>query len=164
MSVHIIKRIQRIPVSLAGAWGYFSSPANLQAITPEKMACRIISAGHGDKIYPGQIIEYKIKPLFGIEMYWMTEITQVEDQRFFIDEQRIGPYRMWHHQHHFKAIDRGVEMTDIVHYKNPFGIIGRFANGLFVKKRLQEIFDYRFKKVEEIFGSWADNSTDNPVV
>ena len=84
----------------------------------------------------------------------MTEITQVKDKQYFIDEQRYGPYSLWHHQHHFKEIPGGVEMTDIIHYKNPFWIFGRLANTLFVKKQLDGIFDYRFKKVEEMFGKW----------
>ncbi|MBL7737810.1 MAG: SRPBCC family protein [Chitinophagaceae bacterium] len=154
MAVHSIKTIQRIPVSLEKAWDFFSSPANLQAITPAKMGFTIISPHHGEKMYPGQIIEYKVKPLLGIPLYWMTEITHVEYQQFFVDEQRFGPYRMWHHQHHFKAIDGGVEMTDIIHYKNPLWVLGDLANVLFVKRQLRQVFDYRFQKVEELFGKW----------
>jgi ligand-binding SRPBCC domain-containing protein len=95
-----------------------------------------------------------VKPVAGIPLYWMTEITQVKDRTYFIDEQRFGPYSLWHHQHHFKEIPGGVEMTDIIHYKNPLGILGRIANALFVKNKLKTIFDYRFKKVEELFGKW----------
>jgi ligand-binding SRPBCC domain-containing protein len=105
-------------------------------------------------MYAGQIIEYTVKPVLGIPLYWMTEITQVKDKEYFIDEQRFGPYSLWHHQHHFKAIDGGVEMTDIIHYKNPLGIFGKITNALFVKNKLKGIFDYRFKKVEEMFGHW----------
>jgi len=105
-------------------------------------------------MYAGQIIEYKVKPVLGIPVYWMTEITQVKDKQFFIDEQRFGPYSLWHHQHHFKAIPGGVEMTDIIHYKNPLGFIGRIANSLFIKKKLEGIFQYRFQKAEELFGAW----------
>ena len=103
-------------------------------------------------MYPGQIIEYTVKPVLGIPLYWMTEITHVVDKQFFVDEQRFGPYTMWHHQHHFKAVDGGVEMTDIVHYKLPFWFLGDIANTLFVKKQLQGIFDFRWKKVEDLFG------------
>jgi ligand-binding SRPBCC domain-containing protein len=106
-------------------------------------------------MYAGQIIEYTVKPVLGIPVYWMTEITHVEEGRFFVDEQRFGPYRFWHHQHHFHEIPGGVEMTDIVHYKNPLWLLGDLANGLFVKKRLEQIFDFRFKKVEELFGAWT---------
>lgn len=157
MAAHTIKTVQKIPVSLDSAWMFFSNPANLQAITPEGMGFKVISKHHGPVMYAGQIIEYTLKPLLGIPVYWMTEITQVKNKEYFIDEQRFGPYKLWHHQHHFKAIEGGVEMTDIVHYKNPLWRLGRLANALFVKKKLQKIFEYRFQKVEELFGKW-DNS------
>ena len=118
------------------------------------MQFKIISRHHGEKMYPGQIIEYKVKPLLGIPLYWMTEITHVKEGSYFIDEQRFGPYALWHHQHHFQRIEGGVEMTDIVHYKIPLGLLGRLANTLFVARQLRQIFDYRFKKVEELFGVW----------
>ncbi len=155
MAAHSIKTVQKIPVSLDEAWAFFSNPANLQAITPEGMGFTIISRYHGDVMYAGQLIEYKVRPVAGIPIYWMTEITQVKDRAYFIDEQRFGPYSLWHHQHHFKEIPGGVEMTDIVHYKNPLGILGRIANTLFVKQKLNSIFDYRYKKVEEMFGKWT---------
>jgi len=154
MAAHSIKTVQKIPVSLDQAWAFFSNPANLQAITPDGMGFKVISKYHGDVMYAGQLIEYTVKPVAGIPIYWMTEITQVKDRAYFIDEQRFGPYSLWHHQHHFKEIPGGVEMTDIIHYKNPLGILGRIANALFVKNKLQSIFDYRFKKVEEMFGKW----------
>ena len=156
MAAHSIKTVQKIPISLDMAWEYFSNPANLQAITPESMGFKVISKHYGENMYAGQIIEYSVRPVMNIPIYWMTEITQVKDKEYFIDEQRFGPYTLWHHQHHFKAIEGGVEMTDIVHYKNPFWIFGRIANTLFVKNKLKSIFDFRFKKVEEMFGKWAD--------
>jgi ligand-binding SRPBCC domain-containing protein len=104
------------------------------------------------KMYPGQIIEYTVKPVLGIPLYWMTEITHVEPEKYFVDEQRFGPYTMWHHQHHFKAVDGGVEMTDIVHYKLPLWILGDIAHAIFVKKQLQQIFDYRFTAADKFFG------------
>jgi len=151
--VYSLKTVHNIPVSIDKAWDFFSSPANLQAITPANLGFKIISKHHGEKMYAGQVIEYKVSPLLGIPLYWMTEITHVEYKKYFVDEQRYGPYSMWHHQHHFKVIDGGVEMTDIVHYKLPLWFLGDMANGLFVKKQLQQIFDYRFKKVEEMFGN-----------
>lgn len=154
MAAHTIQTIQKIPVSLQEAWDFFSNPANLGAITPADMGFKVISKYHGPVMYPGQLIEYTVKPLAGIPVYWMTEITQVKDKEYFIDEQRFGPYSFWHHQHHFKAIPGGVEMTDIIHYKNPLGFLGRLANSLFVAKKLQQIFDYRFRAVEERFGKW----------
>src|ERR1700733_12252498 len=124
MSVHSFKKIQFIPATLNQAWDFFSSPANLPLITPPEMDFRIISKFHSDKVYAGQLIEYKLRPLPGIRVYWMTEITHVKDGVYFVDEQRYGPYSLWHHQHHFVEKDGGVEMTDIVHYKAPFGVIG----------------------------------------
>jgi ligand-binding SRPBCC domain-containing protein len=154
MAAHSIKTVQKIPVSLDKAWNFFSNPANLQAITPENMGFKVISKHHGNTLYAGQIIEYKVRPVWNVPMYWMTEITQVKDKEYFIDEQRYGPYTLWHHQHHFKSIEGGVEMTDIVHYKNPLGLLGKLANEWFVKKQLKKIFAYRNNKVEELFGKW----------
>lgn len=159
MAAHSIKTVQKIPISLEEAWAFFSNPANLQAITPSNMGFKVISKHHGEKMYAGQIIEYTVKPVLGIPIYWMTEITQVKDMKYFIDEQRFGPYKLWHHQHHFKAIEGGVEMTDIVHYKNPMWFLGKIANQLFVKNKLSEIFDFRYKKTEDLFGKWS-NSTE----
>ena len=149
--VYSLKTIQTIPVSLDTAWDFFSSPANLKDITPANMGFNIISQHHGEKMYAGQIIEYKVSPVAGIPLYWMTEITHVEEGSYFVDEQRFGPYKMWHHEHHFKTVNGGVEMTDIVHYKLPFWLLGDIANSLFVSRQLQSIFDFRFKKVEELF-------------
>jgi ligand-binding SRPBCC domain-containing protein len=156
MAVYSLKTVQRIPVSLEKAWDFFSSPANLADITPSNLGFHIISKHHGDKMYPGQIIEYTVKPVLGIPLYWMTEITHVEEGRYFVDEQRFGPYSLWHHQHHFKSIEGGVEMTDIVHYKIPLWILGDLAHTLFVRRQLDQIFDFRFKRVEELFGRWKD--------
>jgi len=158
MGVHIIRSVQSIPVSLQEAWEFFSSPENLQAITPQDVQFRIISAHHGNRIYPGQIIEYKIKPLWGIEWYWMTEITHVEEGRYFADEQRYGPYGLWHHQHHFREVNGGIEMTDIVHYKVPGGWLGELLVGKMVTKKLKHIFAFRYKKIEELFGKWEGSS------
>lgn len=150
--MHSLKTIQRIPIDIDTAWNFFSQPANLAKITPDNLGFDIISKHHGDTMYAGQIIEYKVKPMLNIPLYWMTEITHVADKKFFVDEQRFGPYKLWHHQHHFKTISGGVEMTDIVHYALPLGILGKIAHSLFVKKQLNDIFDYRYKKVEELFG------------
>ena len=150
--VYKFKTVQFIPCSLQAAWQYFSNPANLQAITPAGMGFKVISEDNSPVMYAGQLIEYTVRPLLGIPVYWMTEITHVEQNRFFVDEQRFGPYSLWHHQHHFKEGPGGVEMTDIVHYKIPFWFLGDLANVLLVKAKLKEIFDYRFNKVKEIFG------------
>jgi ligand-binding SRPBCC domain-containing protein len=152
--VYQLKSVQNLPISLEKAWDFFSSPANLGAITPPHMNFKIISTNQGAAMYQGQIIEYKVSPIPGIRLYWMTEITHVSDRQFFVDEQRFGPYRLWHHQHHFKEIPGGVEMIDLVHYKVPFWILGDIANTLFVKKQLQQIFDFRYQAVEKLFGPW----------
>ena len=152
--VYTLKTVQNIPISLDAAWDFFSSPANLKEITPRNLGFKIVSKYHGEKMYPGQIIEYTVKPILGIPLYWMTEITHVENLKYFVDEQRYGPYAMWHHQHHFKAIKGGVEMTDIVHYKLPLWILGDIGNVILVKAQLKTIFDYRFKAVEVRFGKF----------
>ncbi len=139
---------QFLPISITEAWDFFSSPENLKEITPDHMGFHITSRP-AKKMYPGMLITYIVTPLLGIKMRWCTEISQVVENEYFIDEQRFGPYNMWHHQHHFKVVDGGVEMTDIVHYGIPFGILGQLANWLFVKKQLKEIFDYRKKAVEK---------------
>jgi len=153
MGAYSLTTTQRIPVSLSEAWDFFSNPANLQRITPPHMGFRITSLHHGNRMYAGQIIEYTVKPLLGIPLYWMTEITHVKEGAYFVDEQRFGPYALWHHQHHFTVIEGGVEMTDIVHYKIPLGPLGQLANTVFVAAQLRQIFDYRYKKVEELFGN-----------
>ena len=150
--VYSLKTVQTIPVGLDKAWDFFSNPANLQAITPQNLGFKIISEHHGNEMYAGQVIEYTVKPVLNIPLYWMTEITHVADKKYFVDEQRFGPYSLWHHQHHFKETADGVEMTDIVHYKLPFWFLGDIANTLFVKNQLKEIFDFRYKVVEEMFG------------
>ncbi|HVZ24664.1 MAG TPA: SRPBCC family protein, partial [Sediminibacterium sp.] len=120
---------------------------------------RILSHYHGDYMYPGQIIEYKVRPLLGVPVYWMTEITQVAEGKFFIDEQRFGPYALWHHQHHFSEIAGGVEMTDIVHYRLPLGWLGNMAHDWFVKAKVRQIFAYRFQAVSRLFGEWQGQTT-----
>ena len=142
---------QRLPISLEIAWEFFSSPENLKRITPDHMGFQITS-GKTDKMYPGQIISYKVAPLPGITTNWVTEITHVQKGEFFVDEQRFGPYQMWHHEHHFQQDGSHILMTDKVSYKIPLGILGHFAQMLFVKRQLKGIFDYRVSALEEIFG------------
>ena len=153
--VYTIKEVQNMPLTLRKAFDFFSKPANLKNITPANMGFIIRSRHHGEQMYPGQIIEYTVKPLLGIPFYWMTEITHVADGKYFIDEQRFGPYSLWHHQHHFKQIPGGVEMTDIVHYKIPFWFLGDIANALLLRNELKKIFDFRRQKVEELLGKWG---------
>jgi len=154
MRIHSIKSIQKIPAPLELVWDFYADHANLQLITPSYMRFEIISQNLNEKLHTGQVIEYKVRPMFKIPLYWMTVIKKVEAPIYFMDEQRKGPYSIWQHQHYFKAIEGGTEMTDIVLYKNPFGIIGELANGLLVKRKLRNIFEYRFKQMENIFGKW----------
>jgi ligand-binding SRPBCC domain-containing protein len=146
-----LKTKQIIPNDLETCWDFFSSPKNLKKITPNYMGFEVLLE-IPEKMYAGLMIEYEVKPLLGIPMKWITEITHVDELKFFVDEQRKGPYKIWHHEHHFKQVENGIEMTDIVSYEIPFGILGKIAHPLVVKKKLTEIFDYRFQKVEEIFG------------
>jgi ligand-binding SRPBCC domain-containing protein len=154
MSVHVLKTVQKIPVSLEEAWEFFSHPRNLAVMTPEYLNLKFTNELYGEEMYPGQVMTYRVKPLLGIPLFWMTEITHVQPGKFFVDEQRFGPYSLWHHQHHFREISGGVEMTDLVHYKLPLGFLGDIANGLFVRKQLENIFNFRYAKVESLFGAW----------
>lgn len=154
MSVHSLKSVQRLPISPESAWDFFSNPMNLKEITPIKMGFQVTSDPDfsARKMYAGQVITYTVTPILGIPLFWMTEITHVQQSLFFVDEQRVGPYALWHHQHHFKPIPGGVEMTDLVHYQVPLGWLGDFANWLFVRRLLEAIFDFRTKKLVELFG------------
>ena len=151
--MYTIERIQRIPISLEEAWIFFQNPGNLSKITPSEMGFDILSEVP-EKMYPGLFINYKVSPLFRIKMNWTTEITYVDAPNYFVDEQRVGPYAIWHHEHHFKEIEGGVEMLDRVNYKVPLGPLGKLAHPLIVKPKLEEIFDFRIQRVEEIFGKW----------
>lgn len=153
MKTYLLKTEQTIPITLEKAWDFFSSPLNLAKITPADMKFIVTSDYTADtKMYAGMIITYKISPLSGIKMNWMTEITHVKDGQYFVDEQRFGPYALWHHQHHFKEIDGGVLMTDILNYAMPFGIIGRLTDAVFVGKKINQIFEFRKNAIEELFG------------
>ena len=150
----MLKSVQKMPITTEDAWHFFSNPKNLVTITPPFLHLQVTNEVHGEEMYPGQIITYKVKPLFGIPLFWMTEITHVQPYKRFVDEQRTGPYALWHHQHHFTPINGGTEMIDIVHYAIPFSVFGRLAHKITVKKQLLQIFNYRYKKVVELFGTW----------
>lgn len=152
MKVYKKETVQHVNASLDECWAFFSSPRNLQKITPENMGFQITDFDN-KSVYPGQIIQYKVSPLFGLKLNWMTVITAVKDKSYFIDEQRFGPYALWHHKHFFEATENGTKMTDIVHYALPLGFIGRLLNAIVVQNKLQEIFDYRFIKVNKLFNS-----------
>ncbi|MBK8624258.1 MAG: SRPBCC family protein [Saprospiraceae bacterium] len=151
MKIYTLTKKQFLPITLEQAWDFFSSPVNLKKITPEYMGFKITSDLGDGKMYPGQIISYIVTPVLGIPMSWTTEITHVLDKKYFVDEQRFGPYSLWHHQHWFREVEGGVEMTDIVNYGLPLGFLGRIANSIFVQNKLKEIFDYREKVVGQYF-------------
>lgn len=150
--MHQLYRKTTLPISLEQAWDFFSSPLNLKKITPPSMDFEITSRFEKGVMHPGMIICYKVTPFLGIRLNWMTEITHVEDHKFFVDEQKIGPYKIWHHQHHFRKSAEGVEMIDIVNYALPLGLVGRLMEPLLVKKRLQTIFNYREIQSKALFG------------
>lgn len=158
--MHYLQYLQKLPISLEECWAFFSSPANLKILTPEHMGFEITNPLKDDrKMYPGQIISYTIRPVLNIPIEWVTEITHVNAPHSFIDEQRFGPYKFWHHEHRFKAIPGGVEMIDTVIYKMPFGPLGEALHFLKVKNDLEKIFTYRNLKLENMFGKYMGIDT-----
>lgn len=149
--MYTLKRTQQLPINVQIAWQFFSDPRNLPVITPPDLGFEITS-GLPEQMYAGMLVSYKVAAAPGIKVRWITEITHVRENEFFVDEQRFGPYRFWHHQHHFKAVSGGVEMTDLVSYLLPFQPFGRLAAPL-VRRRLEYIFDYRYATLETLFSS-----------
>ena len=151
-----LERTQTLPITLEEAWDFFSDPGNLVKITPPNMDFRITSAPLRE-MYAGQIITYTVRPLFSVAVNWTTEITHVDRPIFFVDEQRFGPYRFWHHQHRFTQVEGGVEVHDLVHYLLQHDQLAGLVNRLFVAPRLKRIFDYRSTALKEIFPNKTDN-------
>ncbi|MFO7862556.1 MAG: SRPBCC family protein [Salinivirgaceae bacterium] len=148
--IYILETSQVLNTTIEQAWGLLSSPENLQRITPPSMGFKITSGG-GKAMYAGQIITYKVRIAKWVVNNWVTEITHVKDQYYFIDEQRVGPYRMWHHEHWIRQRADGVEMFDRITYKVPFGFLGHIAHWVFVKRKLLAIFQFRREKLTELF-------------
>ena len=142
--------VQYLNSDIKSVWEFASSPKNLKEITPDYMLFNITSENQ-DKMYPGMIISYQVAPILKLKLNWVTEITHVIENNFFVDEQKIGPYALWHHQHLFEVVDKRVKMIDIVTYKPPFGFIGRLANTLFIENQIKSIFEYRRKKMHQLF-------------
>lgn len=159
MKLYTLERKQVLPISLEEAWGFFSSPANLPKITPPSLNFEIMSRPDASRMYAGQLISYKVNVLPGIRVRWVTEITHVHEPDFFVDEQRSGPYALWHHQHRFTPLRHGVEVTDIVNYAIPLGFAGRLAHALFVKRQLNSIFDYRHSALQKLFSQPGQSAT-----
>jgi ligand-binding SRPBCC domain-containing protein len=151
-------RTQNIPATVDRVWDFISNPRSLKDITPSFMGFDIVSRDLPERMYPGMIIHYKVRPFLNIKMNWVTEITHIEEKSFFVDEQRLGPYRMWHHEHQIKPVPGGVLMIDLVTYVPPFGFIGAWANSLFIRKRLQTIFDFRRQTIEKTFGKMEEKA------
>ena len=155
MKIYRKHTFQNLPITCDQAWDFLSDPNNLKTITPDYMGFEILS-GAEKKMYAGQIIQYIVTPIMGIPTKWVTEITHVKEGEYFVDEQRFGPYALWHHKHFIRPIENGVEMEDIIDYKIPFGTLGRLAHPIIVKPKLNEIFDYRQKKLIELFGEYKN--------
>jgi ligand-binding SRPBCC domain-containing protein len=149
-AIYVLKRRQYIAADLPRVWAYFATPHNLNAMTPPDLQFEFVYGGD-EPMYAGQVIEYRVTVFAGVRVRWLTEITHVEPMRRFIDEQRIGPYRLWIHEHRFESAEGGVWMTDQVTYALPFGLLGRLVHACFVRRRLEEIFDYRREVVERTF-------------
>lgn len=159
MRIHQVETKQKLPINKEEAWKFFSTPYNLKVLTPENMDFEITNGvTEKEKMYSGQIICYKIKLFPLVKMKWVTEITHVNEGVYFIDEQRFGPYAFWHHLHHISEIDGGVLMHDKLHYKMPFGILGSLVHALFVKKEIKRIFEYRNRKLIQLFGEFEEKS------
>ena len=153
MKIFKLKYSQKLPISLNEAWDFLSSPNNLELITPKSMDFNITDWDK-KKAYPGQIIQYTVKPILGIKINWVTEITHIRAKEYFVDEQRFGPYTFWHHKHFIKEIEGGVIMEDVIHYKPPFGLIGVLLNFLFINSKLNSIFKHRELELIKTFGNF----------
>tara|TARA_R110002012_G_scaffold321944_1_gene552575 strand:- start:15309 stop:15806 length:498 start_codon:yes stop_codon:yes gene_type:complete len=151
MKLHQLHAKQFLPISPQEAWEFLSNPNNLKVITPEAMGFQVLS-GADRKMFAGQIIQYKVTPFPGFTTRWVTEITQVKEGEYFVDEQRFGPYALWHHKHFIKKVENGVEMEDIIDYKAPFGILGQIGNSILIKNQLKTVFKYREDKLIALFG------------
>jgi ligand-binding SRPBCC domain-containing protein len=149
--IHYLHREQTIPAPLEEVWDYFCDPRNLNELTPPDMSFEIVHGGDV-RMYEGQIIEYRVEFLRGVRALWLTEISHVRKGVYFVDEQRVGPYRLWYHEHIFEVSSSGTKMTDHVTYLIPFGILGELLNAVWISKRLDHIFNFRREKISEIFG------------
>ena len=150
MTLYTLEFKQTIPKSIEEVWEYFSLPNNLSEITPSWLNFKVLDSNL-PKIYPGMYIKYHVAPIFGLQQLWVTEITQVQEGRFFIDDQRIGPYRIWHHQHFFKTVPNGTEMLDKIDYKIGYGILDSIINRIIVKPKILSIFEYRRAVISKKF-------------
>lgn len=149
--IHTLYREQIIPAPVEKVWEYFCDPRNLNRITPPDMNFEILWGGD-DRMYEGQLIEYRVEFIRGVRSRWLTEISHVRQCEFFVDEQRLGPYRFWYHEHGFEGTPSGTRMTDRVTYVVPVGFLGDMLDRLWIAARLSQIFDYRRKTIIQLFG------------
>jgi ligand-binding SRPBCC domain-containing protein len=151
MKIYTLHKKQQLPITLDKAWEFLSNPKNLAIITPDYMSFKIMSK-IDRPLYTGQIIQYIVTPLLGLKTKWVSEITHIEEKKYFVDEQMYGPYALWHHKHFVKEIEGGVELEDIIDYKVPLGILGQLVHPFLVQPKLEEIFNYRQEKLVALFG------------
>lgn len=154
MAFYQFKQEQLIPATIEEVWDFISSPVNLKEITPDYMGFDITSGDLPKKMYEGMLISYEVAPVLGIKTTWVTEMTHIRDKEYFVDEQRVGPYALWHHQHFIEPKDNGILTKDIVSYAPSFGFLGAIANTLMIKNKIKEIFDYRTVTVDQKFGKF----------
>jgi ligand-binding SRPBCC domain-containing protein len=159
MRLHTIREKQILNLSLSVAWAFFSNPQNLPLLTPPSLGLEL-GTDPPREMHPGMILTYRIRPLLGIPMRWVTEITHVVPLRLFVDEQRFGPYRFWHHQHLFREAPGGVEMEDLVHYALPFGPLGGAVNALVTARQVRKIFEFRRHFLDRSFGAVPSPGTE----
>ncbi len=157
MQLYQLHAKQAVPIDRKTAWDFLSNPENLKVITPEKMGFQILN-GADRPLFEGQIIQYKVSPIAGITTKWVSEITNIKEGNYFVDQQLFGPYALWHHKHFIHETDGGVIMEDLIDYKIPFGVLGRLAHPLIVKKQLQQIFAFREEKLQQLFGTLPGHS------
>lgn len=143
-------REQQLYCDIETAWDFFSSPTNLSKITPKDMGFTVLS-DYSEQIAEGMIIDYTVSPLLKVPLKWRTRITHVAPNKSFTDFQEKGPYKYWSHFHEFIPNKDGVLMKDTVDYELPFGFLGKMAHLLFVKKKLKDIFDFRYGVLEKLF-------------
>ena len=153
MKLYTLHKTQKLPITIDEAWAFLCNPANLSKLTPQKMNMNIISK-EDRPIYAGQILQYSVTPLPGFKTKWVSEITQFKDRDYFIDIQVYGPYAFWHHKHFIRAIEGGVEMEDLIHYKVPLGWLGRLLQPIIVKPKLEDVFNFRKTQLEKLFGKY----------
>ncbi|MGN6195636.1 MAG: SRPBCC family protein [Ginsengibacter sp.] len=157
MTIYYYRTFQFLPTDINTAWDFFSSAKNLARITPPELDFKILTDLGEKDIYRGMLIDYTLKPLFGIRLHWQTEIWKLKKPRMFIDRQLKGPYKIWEHTHEFIQKEKGIIMKDAVKYQLPFGIIGKMAHSLIVRKKIEHIFNYRKEILSKIFTQDGNN-------